>query len=185
MPPGPVCPTAPLASSLSYPDKVDYSATPIHALPNERQRDLRARTLSTLLSALRAVDPVSVKNLFHSSINPRLTATPEPLAGDLDPDFGVDGMGLATTANTSDEHAAGDKASRWLKHLNCVARLLVREHETVAVLPKRSGPDAHLSMVVATDSSKHRSRHRRKTTPKHNPQNRAPSCQHDGICIRI
>lgn len=52
--------------------------------------------------------------------------------------------------STSRNHTRADSA--WLKVLNQVAQLLVREHEIVAVLPKRSGPTAHVSLMVTTDS---------------------------------
>ncbi|KAF8419769.1 hypothetical protein EV426DRAFT_614761, partial [Tirmania nivea] len=49
--------------------------------------------------------------------------------------------------------SSSDVSQTWLKLLNHIAQLLVREHETVAVLPKRSGPTAHVNLFVATDSS--------------------------------
>ncbi|KAF8422250.1 hypothetical protein EV426DRAFT_706442 [Tirmania nivea] len=45
--------------------------------------------------------------------------------------------------------------TRWLELLNQVGLLLVREHEIVAVLPKRSGPRADLSIMTTTDSVTH------------------------------
>ena len=42
--------------------------------------------------------------------------------------------------------------TRWLKLLNQIAMLLVREHEIVAVLPKWSGQQAHVNIIVTTDS---------------------------------
>ena len=41
---------------MSDPPSADHAPTPIHALPNERERDLCVRALSTLLYALRDVD---------------------------------------------------------------------------------------------------------------------------------
>ena len=46
--------------------------------------------------------------------------------------------------------------SCWLKLLNHLARLLVREHEIVAALPKRSGADADVNIMVTTDYNTHR-----------------------------
>ncbi|KAF8432623.1 hypothetical protein BGX38DRAFT_1225260 [Terfezia claveryi] len=153
---------------------LDYSATPTRNLPNERERDLRSRTLSTLLFALRTVDPIYIKNLVQSRIDPQVAANQDPpvdlfdgldLNGCLDSDdpdgsLGMDYVTCSSPGDTPDptaveakEPGTDDKPSRWLQHLNCVARLLVREHEIVAVLPKRTGSDARFSMVFTTDSS--------------------------------
>ena len=60
----------------------------------------------------------------------------------LKPNPVVSGSGGTNNVNT-----------RWLKLLNHVALLLVREHEIVAVLPKRSGPQSHVNIMV-TDCSR-------------------------------
>ena len=49
-------------------------------------------------------------------------------------------------------HSTNRVSSDALKFLNLVALLLVREHEIVAVLPKRSGSRAHVNVIVTTDS---------------------------------
>ncbi|KAF8418675.1 hypothetical protein EV426DRAFT_704463 [Tirmania nivea] len=129
-------------------DNVDHASTPTLALPDERERDLRARTLSALLYALRDVDPSFIKNLVHSKINPQLAATQDLPANILD-DLTSSPLENAAVPAVVKE----DKPSGWLQHLNSVAQLVVREHEIVAVLSKRAGPGAHFSMVFTTDSS--------------------------------
>ncbi|KAF8422206.1 hypothetical protein EV426DRAFT_670882 [Tirmania nivea] len=153
MPLGPGCATASAPAPSGPPQSMDvdadYATTPTHDLPNETERDLRARTLSTLLYALRAIDPTFIKNLVRSRINPELAATrdlPVDILS-LDDDLGFDDV-VPTPVSTG-KHSTDHKL---LMHLNCVAKLLVREHEIVGVLSKRSGPGARLSMVFTTDS---------------------------------
>ncbi|KAF8457387.1 hypothetical protein BGX38DRAFT_1157815 [Terfezia claveryi] len=96
--------------------------------------DLRTRTLTHMLKALNQQSRLSYESLQP---NPIVVSPENP----LDP---------ALASSTSRHYTRAD--STWLKVLNQVAQLLVREHEIVAVLPKRSGPTAHVSLMVTTDS---------------------------------
>ncbi|KAF8422238.1 hypothetical protein EV426DRAFT_575281 [Tirmania nivea] len=100
-------------------------------LTSHHDRDLRARTLTSLLAALSPV----------SHFLPCNTAN----------------TGGTSAANTTQQSVVRDSprdsSQTWLKLLNYVAQLLVREHEIVAILPKRSGPTAHVNLLVATDNS--------------------------------
>ncbi|KAF8431133.1 hypothetical protein BGX38DRAFT_358973 [Terfezia claveryi] len=100
------------------------STTPL-AVASLSAHDLRTRTLTFMISALNTTDSNSRAAAFTS-------LEPNPVVSD-DPD--------STDSNT-----------RWLKLLNQIALLLVREHEIVAVLPKQSGPHAHVNIMVTTDS---------------------------------
>ncbi|RPB21245.1 hypothetical protein L211DRAFT_889995 [Terfezia boudieri ATCC MYA-4762] len=99
------------------------SQSPLVDLSSHRDRDLRMRTLTSLLAAL------------------------SPLTGALP---NTDGPAVSGPVNIQQESTA---SKTWAKVLNHVAQLLVREHEIVAVLPKRSGSTAHVSLLVTTDSS--------------------------------
>ncbi|KAF8422245.1 hypothetical protein EV426DRAFT_670976 [Tirmania nivea] len=99
------------------------SCSTLEDLSSHRDRDLRMRTLTSLLAAL------------------------SPLTGALPHD---DRAAASGPVNIQREPTA---SQTWAKVLNHVAQLLVREHEIVAVLPKRSGSTAHVSLLIATDSS--------------------------------
>ncbi|KAF8439598.1 hypothetical protein BGX38DRAFT_1273267 [Terfezia claveryi] len=99
--------------------------------------DLRTRTLTYMLKALNTQS--NIPSLNYESLQPNpVVASSENL---LNPALGFSSSKYHTTVD-----------SAWLKVLNQVAQLLVREHEIVAVLPKRSGPTAHVSLMVTTDS---------------------------------
>ncbi|KAF8417546.1 hypothetical protein EV426DRAFT_622383 [Tirmania nivea] len=98
-------------------------------LAEHQARDLRVRTLTSLLAAL---SPVTNAPSYHEG-----TALSD----------------ISTVQQEFPRNSVADPSQSWLKVLNHVAQLLVREHEIVAVLPKRSGPTANISLLVATDSS--------------------------------
>ncbi|RPB21192.1 hypothetical protein L211DRAFT_840942 [Terfezia boudieri ATCC MYA-4762] len=117
-------------------------------LASHYERDLRARTLTSLLAALSSVITVppddivaNSSNIFNDGSNVQHTHTTPSVAT------------LTATARGPQRRSSRDESDMWLKLLNHIAQLLVREHEIVAVLPKRSGPTAHVNLVVATDSS--------------------------------
>ncbi|KAF8430170.1 hypothetical protein EV426DRAFT_7400 [Tirmania nivea] len=97
--------------------------TPL-AVASSSAHDLRTRTLTFMISALDTTNSKSRAAAFTSLEH-------NPVVSDPD----------GTDSNT-----------RWLKLLNQIALLLVREHEIVAVLPKQSGPQAHVNIIVTTDS---------------------------------
>ena len=88
--------------------------------------DLRVRTLSTLVSAFQALNPV----FFSVNIG---SLTPDPVVHQLD-----------------SPHDSGVKPR--LKLLNQLAMILIREKEVVAVLSKRSGLNSGDQFVFTMDS---------------------------------
>ncbi|RPB19914.1 hypothetical protein L211DRAFT_852788 [Terfezia boudieri ATCC MYA-4762] len=106
--------------------------------------DLRTRTLTCILSAIRDVEASS--RIITAATG---ALKPNPVAIPHDKHLNAD-LRQSHSLNTDDLSAHYD--TRWLKLLNQVALLLVRENEIVAVLPKRSGPRADLSIMIMTDS---------------------------------
>ncbi|KAF8423512.1 hypothetical protein EV426DRAFT_114667 [Tirmania nivea] len=117
--------------------------------PSFTKYDLRTRTLTYMLRALNAQSKIPA--LTSESLKPNPVVSPEKL------------LYAASNAGTPRHRNATD--STWLKLLNHIAQLLVREHEIVAVLPKRSGPNAHVSLVVTTDSDSESDSERTQRTP--------------------
>ncbi|RPB20005.1 hypothetical protein L211DRAFT_852715 [Terfezia boudieri ATCC MYA-4762] len=117
---------------------------PAHSSPSTY--DLRTRTLTYILSAF---NDSEAKSRVTSTANTSLK--PNPVAVSHEKDL-HDEPYMDTQSGTYRVCGAPHVDTRWLKLLNQVAQLLVREHEIVAVLPKRSGPLANLSIMVTTDS---------------------------------
>ncbi|KAF8421705.1 hypothetical protein EV426DRAFT_196340 [Tirmania nivea] len=111
------------------------SASPILDSDLHRAYDLRTRTVTYMLSALEATNSDSTTNL-----------TPNPVLVKHETDL------YAARKGSRDDNSTNKVNASMLKFLNQVALLLVREHEIVAVLPKRSGSQAHLNVMVTIDS---------------------------------
>ncbi|KAF8458450.1 hypothetical protein BGX38DRAFT_1256654 [Terfezia claveryi] len=103
--------------------------------PGAHSRDLRVRTLSSILAALQCTD-ASFRN--STAVSP----VPEPAIP----------LPAAANSELKSPYSSSRKGRSRLELLNQVALLLVREHRIVGVLPKRSGPKAILELLVATDS---------------------------------
>ncbi|RPB19109.1 hypothetical protein L211DRAFT_853513 [Terfezia boudieri ATCC MYA-4762] len=119
-----------VTNAALYLQPAGTSRAPIGELTSHQDRDLRVRTLTSLLAALSPVTNV----------------------------LSIDDGTVLSDASTGQQERSRrnlttDASQTWLKVLNHVAQLLVREHEIVAVLPKRSGPTAHVNILIATDSS--------------------------------
>jgi len=112
--------------------------------PSLSPHDLRIRTLTYILSALDSRHPTS-GTAGLTALQPNPVADNSDKPPDPDDDSASDG-----TSSTS------DGGTSLLKVLNQVALLLVREHEIVAVIPKRSGSDAHVNIMITTDSDSDR-----------------------------
>ncbi|RPB18101.1 hypothetical protein L211DRAFT_854467 [Terfezia boudieri ATCC MYA-4762] len=109
---------------------------PSSELMSDHDRDLRTRTLTSLLAAL---SPVT-QSLPSNKVD--ITGTTSSWDNTCPSDN-----------TSSQERLSRDSNKTWLKFLNHVAQLLVREHEIVAIIPQRTGPTARISLLVATDSS--------------------------------
>ncbi|KAF8416438.1 hypothetical protein EV426DRAFT_721796 [Tirmania nivea] len=127
------------ASPLLRP--LNTSSAPLSELVSHHDRDLRARTLTSLLAAL---SPITDGSSYDT------TAGSVPIVSTKD---GAPPWGTLSILQESPRDSSTNASQTWLKLLNHVAQLLVREHEIVAVLPKRSGPTAHVNLLIASDSS--------------------------------
>ncbi|RPB23424.1 hypothetical protein L211DRAFT_868565 [Terfezia boudieri ATCC MYA-4762] len=110
------------------------SASPLSDSNSQRAYDLRTRTITYMLSAFEATNSDSATTL-----------KPNPVLVKQEADLYPSPTGSQDADSTSQVNPDG------LRFLNQVASLLVREHEVVAVLPKRSGPQAHVNVMVTTD----------------------------------
>lgn len=104
------------------------------------ERDFRVRTLTTLLAALNCTIP---------TVNPSPIllpyTSPDPASLDC-PEYPPD------TGPINGTRTVPATLLRSMKLLNMMAQLFVRHHEIVAVIPKRTGPNATWSMVVSIDN---------------------------------
>ncbi|KAF8417583.1 hypothetical protein EV426DRAFT_622635 [Tirmania nivea] len=108
-------------------------------------QDLRVRTLSSILAALGTTDGLTRdEGIASLNSHPAISQLPAPVSA-LDP-----AMDVPQIHSTSRPSLRTSQSS--LKLLNQVALLLVREHEVVGIVPKRSGPKAIIELLVATDS---------------------------------
>ena len=115
-------------------------------LASHHDRDLRVRTLTSLLAALSSVNPESLESS---------TANIADSASVFRDDSGMQYSDLPPVLDSHhcSAHLGRHPPSRsntFLKLLNYIAHVLVREHEIVAVLPKRS---RRFNLFVAIDSS--------------------------------
>lgn len=113
---------------------MSFSSPP--ASGSHREYDLRVRTLSFILAALEVTNRHSPTTLEPNPVLVKEEAELYPV-----PEGSPDG--------TNAKHVHPD--SDTLKLLNQLALLLVREHEIVAVLPKRFAPQG-LQVMVSIDS---------------------------------
>ncbi|KAF8422235.1 hypothetical protein EV426DRAFT_606640, partial [Tirmania nivea] len=97
--------------------------------------DLRTRTVTYMLSAIKATNSDSATTL-----------EPDPVLVKQEADL------YPTPGGSQDVDSTYQYNADTLKFLNQVALLLVRDYEIVAVLPKRSGAQAHVNVMVTTDS---------------------------------
>ncbi|KAF8421536.1 hypothetical protein BGX38DRAFT_1240068, partial [Terfezia claveryi] len=124
------------AATPSRPPPSSACHLPSSELVSDHDRDLRTRTLTSLLAAL---SPVT-RSLSSNTADMTVTMSTS------------DGT-FPSNNNSTQERTLRDSYQTWLKSLNHVAQLLVREHEIVAVIPQRTGPTARINLLVATDSS--------------------------------
>ncbi|KAF8429312.1 hypothetical protein BGX38DRAFT_1233440 [Terfezia claveryi] len=111
------------------------SASPLLDSELHRAYDLRTRTVTYMLSALEVTTSNCTTNL-----------EPNPVLVKQETDL------YPALKGSHDTNSCKKANADILKFLNQVALLLVREHEIVAVLPKRSGSQAHLNVMVTIDS---------------------------------
>ena len=106
--------------------------------PSLTTYDLRTRTLTYMLKALNPQSKIPALSPESLQPNPVVVSPENPLCSVLG-------------ASAPRRYRSGAERT-WLKVLNQVAQLLVREHEIVAVLSKRSGATADVRFMVTTDS---------------------------------
>ncbi|KAF8431368.1 hypothetical protein BGX38DRAFT_340231 [Terfezia claveryi] len=111
------------------------SAPSLVGLNSHHAYDLRTRAITYMLAALEA-----------TSSDARTTLKPNPVILKNEAEL------YASPQGSNHLNSANQANSDRLKFLNQVALLLVREYEIVAVLPKRSGSQAHVNVMVTTDS---------------------------------
>ncbi|KAF8415721.1 hypothetical protein EV426DRAFT_629160 [Tirmania nivea] len=116
------------------------TASPLLDSDSHVAYDLRTRTITYILSALNVTNRDSDTEPSPVLVREEAVLYP-PRTGSQDP---------ITSNNITDPTAQVEREI--FKLLNQVALLFVREHEIIAVLPKRSGSQAHVNVMVTTDS---------------------------------